>query len=182
MSTRVFLRSFNKSDAPTIFKWGQDDYYQRLGGFQHYENLTQAEAAVNQYTARKYSYAVCLHKNQQLVGLVELYERGTNEQDLLKTKEVGFLLDKNFSGHGLMTEALTLLFTYAFGQLKQKVLWAGTFKDNLRSQKLLQRLGFHYVYAVDLGQISDIFTYEEKYYLLKKADWLKGQSKENLKY
>lgn len=180
MNMRVFLRPFNKSDAPIIFKWGQDDYYQRLGGFQHYESLAQAKAALSQYMARKYSYAVCLRRNQQLIGLVELYERGTNEQNLLKTKEVGFLLDKKFSGHGLMTEALRLLFTYAFGQLEQEEIWAKTTKDNLRSQKLLQQLGFHYVYTVDLSQLSALFTYEERYYLLTKDDWLKCQAQNDL--
>lgn len=172
MTKRVFLRPFKKSDAPALLRWGQNKYYQRLAGFGRYQNLAEAEKAAEQYAARKYSYAVCLQSSGQVIGLAELYERGTNEKELLSTKEVGFLLDHDFSGHGYMTEALTLLFDYAFRELKQTEIWAGTFKQNQLSQKLLKRLGFNYIYSADLSQISTLFNYEEKYYLLKKNDWL----------
>ncbi|WEV38949.1 GNAT family N-acetyltransferase [Lactobacillus sp. ESL0680] len=176
MVSRVYLRSFNLADAPTILRWGQDDYYYKYAGFSRYQNLAQAETAAGQYATRDNSYAICLKETQQLIGLVELYERGTNEQDLLQTKEVGFLLDKSFSGHGYMTEALQLVFAYAFNQLDQTEIWAGTFVHNLKSQKLLQRLGFKYVYSVDLSKISQLFSYQEKYYLLVRKEWLKINS------
>lgn len=179
MTKRVFLRPFQKSDAAALFKWGQDEYYQRLAGFGHYQNIAEAEVAAGQYATRKYSYAVCLQNSKQIIGLVELYERGTNEHELLSTKEVGFLLDHDFTGHGYMTEALALLFDYAFNKLKQTEIWAGTFKQNQLSQNLLKRLGFHYVYSIDLNQISTLFNYEEKYYLLKKNDWLTRQNKKS---
>lgn len=172
MTSRIYLRPFKLEDAATLFKWGQDQYYHRLAGFGHYQNLAQAESAAGQYAAREHSYAICLEKTQKLIGLVELYDRGTNENELLNSKEVGFLLDKEFSGHGYMTEALTLLFNFAFSKLDQEEIWAGTFVDNQRSQKLLQNLGFKFIYSVDLNQISHLFSYEEKYYLLKKTDWI----------
>ena len=45
MVSRVYLRPFNLADAPTLLKWGQDEYYQRLAGFGHYQNLAEAEVA-----------------------------------------------------------------------------------------------------------------------------------------
>ena len=48
-----------------------------------------------------------------------------------------------------MNEAVHLILTYAFKHKRQTEIWAGTFADNEKSQKLLQRLGFHYVYTVD---------------------------------
>ncbi|MDF7683038.1 GNAT family N-acetyltransferase [Lactobacillus sp. ESL0679] len=173
MAKRVYLRSFSLADAPVILRWGKDDYYYHYAGFSRYQNLAQAELAAKQYAARDNSYAICLQETQQVIGLVELYERGTNDQELLQTKEVGFLLDKSFSGHGYMTEALQLIFAYAFNQLDQTEIWAGTFAHNLKSQKLLQRLGFKYVYFVDLSKISHLFSYQEKYYLLDRKEWLK---------
>lgn len=172
MTSRIYLRPFKLEDAATLLKWGQDQYYHQLAGFEHYQNLAQAEIAAGQYAAREHSYAICLEKTQKLIGLVELYDRGTNENELLNSKEVGFLLDKEFSGHGYMTEALTLLFNFAFIKLKQEEIWAGAFATNQRSQKLLQNLGFKFIYSVDLNQISHLFSYEEKYYLLKKTDWI----------
>ena len=83
------------------------------------------------------------------------------------------MLDQSFEGHGYMTEALRLILTYAFKKKKQVEVWAGTFADNEKSQKLLKTLGFKYVYTVDYTQVSALFSFKEKYYLLKKEEWLK---------
>ena len=177
MVSRVYLRPFNLADAPTLLKWGQDEYYQRLAGFGHYQNLAEAEVAAGQYAARKYSYGICLSNSRQLIGLVELYNRGTNEEELLHTKEVGFLLDKDFSGHGYMTESLKILFDYAFKKLDQSEIWAGTYQNNTRSQNLLARLGFKLVYSVDMSKVSSLFEYQEDFFLLKKSGWLDLEQK-----
>ena len=124
--------------------------------------------------ARPESYVICLRDGDKAIGLIELYERGMDEQSgLLKTKEIGFLLDQAFEGRGYMTEAVRLILTYAFKKKRQTEVWAGTFADNEKSQKLLQKLGFHYVYTVDYSQVSVLFSFKEKYYLLKKEEWLK---------
>lgn len=173
-SDQIYLRRFQVGDAPILLKWGKNNYYHKSAGFEQYQNLEQAQKGAKQYAMRPNSYVICLKKNKQVIGLVELYERGMDKQSgLLKTKEIGFLLDKNFAGHGYMTQALLVIFDYAFKKLKQTELWAGTFADNIHSQKFLSKLGFKYVYTVDYRQISHLFSYKEKYYLLQKEDWLK---------
>lgn len=171
---RVFLRDFQVSDAVVLLKWGQNQRYHKLAGFEKILDMKSAIKVTKQYQERPNSYAVCLKKSGQIIGLIELYERGLDEESgLLETKEIGFMLDQAFEGHGYMSEALQLVLNYAFENLRQKEIWAGTFASNERSAKVLQRLGFKYVYSTDYAQISDIFTYQEKYYLLKRQDWLK---------
>lgn len=173
-SKRIYLRPFEEKDAQQLLKWGSNPRYHKMAGFEEYRNLTEAVNGVKQYMSRPESYVVCLRKNNEVIGLVELYERGLDEKSgLLKTKEVGFLLDQSFEGHGYMTEALRLILTYAFKKKKQVEVWAGTFADNEKSRKLLKILGFQYVYTVDYTQVSALFSFKEKYYLLKKEEWLK---------
>lgn len=174
---RVFLRRFKDTDAKVILKWGQNPRYQKLAGFAQYHDLIKAKEAVQKYKLRQYSYVICLNKTQAPIGLIELYERGMDEQSgLLQTKEVGFLLDQQYEGHGYMTEALQLILNFAFIKLQQVEVWAGTFIDNTRSQKLLQKLGFRYVYTVDYPQVAQFLTYQENYYLLQRPEWLKINS------
>lgn len=173
-SKRVYLRHFEEKDARQLLKWGQDTRYHDLAGFERYQNLAEAQRGTRLYMERLESYAICLRENDQIVGLIELYERGMDERSgLLKTKEVGFLLGQAFEGHGYMTEALHLILDYAFKNKHQKEIWAGTFVHNERSQKLLEKMGFHYIYSVDYSQFSTLFAYQEKYYLLKQTEWLK---------
>lgn len=173
-SKRIYLRRFEEGDAPLLLRWGQNARYHYMAGFEKIENMDQAVKSVHQYMTRPESYVICLRNSDETIGLIELYERGMDEQSgLLKTKEIGFLLDQTFEGHGYMNEAVHLILTYAFKHKRQTEIWAGTFANNEKSQKLLQRLGFHYVYTVDYSQVSALFSFKEKYYLLKKEEWLK---------
>ena len=173
-SKRLFLRRFEVKDAQLLLKWGTNSRYHDLAGFEQYQNMTEAVNGVHQYMDRAESYVICLRKNNEAIGLIELYERGMDEKSgLLKTKELGFLLDQSFEGHGYMTEAVHLILAYAFKKKRQTEVWAGTFVSNKKSQKLLRRLGFRYMYTVDYSQVSVFLSYQEKYYLLKKAEWLK---------
>lgn len=170
----IYLRNFQLGDAAVLYKWGQDAHFHKLAGFNHFNNYDEALQAVKQYAKRKYSYAICLKNDDKVIGLIELYERGLDERSgLLNTKEIGFLIDSSYQGQGLMKKAIKLVLNYAFIKLNQTEIWAGVFEENIRSQKLLEALGFKYVYEYDMNQISEIFSYKEKYYLLKKAEWLK---------
>lgn len=171
---KIYLRNFTVQDAAVLYKWGQNPKFHKLAAFNQFKNIDEAKKAAEEYAKRQYSYAICLNKNDQVIGLVELYERGMDiNSGLLQTKEIGFLIDPDFEGKGLMRDALELILKYAFEKLNQIEIWAGTFEQNIRSQRLLESLGFHYVYEYDMSQISKIFSYKEKYYLLKKAEWLK---------
>lgn len=173
-SKRIYLRRFEEKDAAELLKWGSNSRYHDMAGFENINNMEEADKAVKQYILRPESYVICLRKNDVVIGLVELYERGMDEQSgLLKTKEIGFLLDQAYEGHGYMTETLQLILAYAFKRKRQTEIWAGTFLTNKKSQKLLEKLGFQYVYTIDYSHVSALFSYQEKYYLLNKAEWLK---------
>lgn len=171
---RIFLRKFKLTDAPVLLKWGRQPRYHKLAGFEQYRTLAAAQKGAQEYSKRPNSFALCLKQNQKVIGIVELYERGMDERSgLLKTKEIGFLLDQKYEGQGYMTEALRLVIQLAFTKMRQLEIWAGVFTGNKRSAQLLQRLGFKYVYTADYAQISQLFTFKEKYYLLKREEWLK---------
>ncbi|CCI86866.1 GNAT family N-acetyltransferase [Lactobacillus gigeriorum] len=170
---RIYLRPFKRGDETTLLKWGKNEHYHQTAGFERINNIEEAKMVLHQYSLRQRSYAICLQENRQVIGLVELYERGMENQELLASKEVGFMLDQKYEGQGLMTEALKLVFNYEFTEDGQEEIWAGTFENNLKAQGLLKRLGFTYVYSVDYRNLSELFPYEGKYYLLKKTEWLK---------
>lgn len=169
---RIYLRSIKISDAQVLFEWGNNPLYHETAGFEHYSNLISAQKAAQAYHRRPYSYAIILKENQKMIGLVELYDRGMDKRaGLLKTKDLGFMLDHRYWHHGYMTEALSLIFNYAFNELKQNQIWAGTFSNNQNSQRLLRALGFRYVFTTDYSKLFRSINYKEKYFLLTPQDW-----------
>ena len=58
--------------------------------------------------------------------------------------EVGYGLNTEYEGHGYMTEALTAFLEFG-GSLGLKAVLAETLKENVRSQNVLKRCGFHFL-------------------------------------
>lgn len=59
--------------------------------------------------------------------------------------ELGYWLGKSYWGQGYMREALPLVIRFAFEELDLKMLVATTNTDNLRSQDVLNDMGFTYM-------------------------------------
>jgi RimJ/RimL family protein N-acetyltransferase len=72
------------------------------------------------------------------------------------------IVNDSFKGKGYGTEAEQLIIEYAFKNMVLNTLYANTVLRNTRSQHVMQKLGFKYVYE------DESF----KYYELKREDWL----------
>lgn len=166
-SMRIYLRKFQDDDYKVLLNWSTNPIYHQTAGFEEMANIGDAKKVLQLYKQRRNSFMIILKKTNTAIGIVELYERGMDtEGGLLETKDLGFMLDQNYWHQGLMTESLNLLIEYAFNNLKQKELWAGTLEKNKRSQHLLKKLGFKYIYSTDYSKIINGLNYQEKYFLL----------------
>lgn len=161
--SKVELRKITPADAPILYKWGQNDIYHELAGFEKFETLAQAQKAAEVYTKRSWSYAIILKETNEMIGLAELYDQTIDiAAGIMRAKSLGFLVDKDYWRQGYGFEALSLLVKYAFEKLKQDVLWAEIIGSNLASEKLLEKLGFKQMYS--LGENEK----KRKFFVLKK--------------
>ncbi|MBD1382195.1 GNAT family N-acetyltransferase [Metabacillus arenae] len=87
-----------------------------------------------------YSFAIFLIETEELIGSISLTEvlRGP-----LQSCFIGYYLDKDHNGKGYMTEAVRLVVSYAFNELKLHRIEAGVMPHNLGSIRLLEKAGFH---------------------------------------
>jgi ribosomal-protein-serine acetyltransferase len=73
----------------------------------------------------------------RLVGWVNLEINGP-----ARSAEVGYWLDADFVGRGLVTRAVTAVLDHAFGPLGLDRVGLRTITDNTRSRNVAERLGF----------------------------------------
>ncbi|MGG2094395.1 GNAT family protein [Bacillus sp. S13(2024)] len=87
-----------------------------------------------------YSFGIYVIETEELIGNITLTEvlRGP-----LQSCYIGYYLDKNHNGKGYMTEAVRLVVSYAFNELKLHRLEAGVMPHNTGSIKVLEKSGFH---------------------------------------
>lgn len=60
--------------------------------------------------------------------------------------EIGYILDENYWGRGIMKKALRKMIEIGFYHLGYSKLLVGTIKENTQSQSVIKACGFHYEY------------------------------------
>ena len=84
-------------------------------------------------------FLLVLKENGHIIGSIDYKYIPVNA-----VTEVGYGMNPRYQGHGYMSEALTAFLK--FGQrLGIKTVLADTLKDNIRSQRVLQRCGFRFL-------------------------------------
>jgi len=101
-------------------------------------------------------WAITLKDNDTLIGTICLWNISV-ENDMA---ELGYELQPDFQGKGLMQEAVTKIIEYGFNKMRLKVITAFTHPNNNRSTSLLLKHNFlldknyKYVEGEDAGELS----------------------------
>ena len=125
----------------------------------------------NASAGRAYSFYLFLRENSALAGIVSL---GNVERLSFQNGRLGYLLDKDCEGQGLMREGLSAVIQHAFEVLGLRRLEANVMPENHRSLGLLKKLGFCQIgydeeYLEINGRVSPhILT------SLTKTRWMRG--------
>jgi len=83
---------------------------------------------------------IFLHgKSRSLIGRIALH---TVQWGIIRSAGIGYWIDEKHTGAGLMKEALATLVSFSFEEVRLHRIWAGVRPTNLRSRKLLEKLGF----------------------------------------
>lgn len=171
------LRTFELEDSEVLYKWGQNPVYKKRAGYPDVKTRQDAVNLCKTYMKSSLTFAIESKKTHEVIGVFEINERGIDETSGLdRTKEVGFLVDQNFWGQGIMTEVLSRMIDYLFKDLNQLEVWAACYIDNEGCQHLLKKLGFNYMYQLDYSQltsfIGDLFESVENYYRLTQSQYM----------
>ncbi|MEH0158633.1 GNAT family N-acetyltransferase [Limibacter armeniacum] len=108
--------------------------------------LEDAESYIQQSLISSYLengfglYKMVLREKNQPIGLCGLVKRSD-----LKKPDIGFAILPEYEGKGLVFEAAVAVLEYARQVLGQDEVWAITTEENLKSRRLIERIGLGYV-------------------------------------
>lgn len=164
---KIIIRDFQKEDFPEFFKLVQDKANHDLAGLEYTADENFAHNLLEMYQRRDGAFVIAQKDTDQMVGIIEMNKRGESN-DLLLTREIGFVINRKFRNQGFAKESVQLLIDYGFNELNLTEIWASSEKDNQAPQKLLELLGFKYIYEVNQAFPYAMQSNLVKYYLLKK--------------
>jgi RimJ/RimL family protein N-acetyltransferase len=149
-----------------------------------YRSLPEIARFEGQYTLERGQKLITFMKDRELGASgwfqFALEEKNSGELigdlafhfvELPRTAEIGYSLNPSHWGQGLAFEATSRLLELAFTGLELHRLMAYTAQDNLRSQHLLERLGFRLEgRTLESYEVDGVWIDEFQYALLER-EW-----------
>ena len=140
---RLRLRPLKLSDAPGVFKIHSDPQTLEYWGSELMAKPSDAveiiQANLGWVKAGNCIYwAIEQKATEGLIGTCTLFKI----DDQNRRAEIGYILNRDYWRQGLMTEILSVVIDYAFGQLDLHRLEADTDPENKSSLALLKKFGF----------------------------------------
>jgi len=140
----IELRSVAEKDAEDIVEIVKRNY-EHLHPFLHWvtadyslenarEFIRQTEKAVAENTSRAYG----IFYREKIVGLISF----VNFKWTSRSTEIGYWIDKNYEGKGIITESCKALVDYAFEEFGMNRIEIRCATENVRSRRIPERLNF----------------------------------------
>jgi len=143
-TARLDLRPLTDSDYPAYKRLVTDPLISRPTGLMSQPDDRQVRRWYQADRQTPLSYAVVLHRMNRLIGTIVFYEwfddTGMPDDTGL---ELGYFLEPDYWGQGLMAEALTAcLADLSAATSPVQTIWANCLVSNERSCRLLEKLSF----------------------------------------
>lgn len=158
---RLFLRWITEDDADLMLAvWNDPDFIRHVGdrGIRTVEESRQVvrERILQHYAEHGYGpYRVACLDTDQAMGICGLFKR-----ENLEYPDIGYGFLPEFRGHGYAVEAAQAVLDHARGPMKLPQLLAIVTPENIRSTRLLEKLGMQVEGKVRMpGEDEDILLY-----------------------
>jgi ribosomal-protein-alanine N-acetyltransferase len=142
-TSRLRLRPMLTTDADDLHKIMSDAEVMAFWDISQVETLELTNAILDEQLAdmaakKAFYWAMELRQNGGFIGSCDLSEIDRRH----KRAEVGFMIAKRYWGDGYTQEAMSAVIDHAAQMLRLQRLTARTHLGNVRSVRLLERLGF----------------------------------------
>ncbi len=142
---RLRLRQFEPKDDIGLYACLGNQDLVRYWDFAPCKNIQEARGWVRTLskTTQPYSaiaWAVADITTDKCIGMVNYHHREAYRRKL----EIGYILQAEHHGQGLMTEAVRMVMSHCIEQLKTRRIEAIIHPDNAPSIRLAKRLGFEF--------------------------------------
>jgi RimJ/RimL family protein N-acetyltransferase len=168
---RLLIRTLEMKDKEAFFE------YRSMPEIYQYQSwrpkiISEVEELINENIAVSLNIpntwlqvAVCLNE-EQMIGDIGIHFMEDGYQ-----VEIGYTLSPEYQGKGYALEAVTAVINYAFTDLKKHRITASVDPDNLKSIKLLERIGFRKEGHFIKSFLMNDQWYDDYIYALLEDEW-----------
>ena len=159
---RLVLKPMSVEDSQLIFELYNSPNFIKFIGDRNIKTLEDAENYIkNRFLPQMErlgygNFLITKKDDGKKIGGVGIFER-----DGLDVHDIGFSFLPEFEGKGYGFESAKKLMETAFSELGLKKISAITSKENVASQKLIEKLGLNYLKTIQLPDDEEELLYYE---------------------
>ncbi|MGP1570141.1 MAG: GNAT family N-acetyltransferase [Eubacteriales bacterium] len=142
ITQRLHLRAYTLDDAPALFDYAKNPNVGPHAGWKPHESIDESREVIRDIFLPSEGYAIILKETGKVIGSIAL--EADKRRPQIKAREIGYSLAEECWGKGIMTEAAKAVIDFGFEELGLQVISICTSEVNIRSQRVIDKCGFHY--------------------------------------
>ena len=172
---RLLLRPWREEDAEDLYQYARDPEVGPPAGWPPHTSVENSREIIHTVLSAPETFAVCLQADGKPIGSIGLHRNDLAEQE--DEYELGYWIGKPFWGQGLIPEAAREMLRYAFCDLGMKRIWCGYYDGNVKSRRVMDKLGFVYQHATEGIAVELLGEIRTGHVMLQtKEDWEKRRT------
>lgn len=160
---RMILRPYQEGDLEDFYKIGKNPNIGPSAGWRPHENEEESLRILKRFIVEMEVWAIVDRDTSRVIGSIGLHS--DRRRDNSDAKMLGFVIDEEYWGRGIATEAAKRIISHAFQDLNVDILTVCHYHFNDGSRRVIEKCGFHYEGTLRLasrmydGKIHDDVCY-----------------------
>lgn len=142
---RLLLRPWDKADLEDFHAYARVPGVGEMAGWPHHKTIQETRTILKQFMAAQEVLAVVHKEDQKVIGSLGTHPVPHTLPEPWQgayAKEIGYALNKDYWGRGLMTEAVSSLVGHLFRYTQATLLICCCGASNLQSRRVMEKAGF----------------------------------------
>ena len=164
---RLILREWQEADLDDFFEYASVDGVGQMAGWQPHKNIEESKFILDMFIRESKTFAVVLKENNKAIGSVGIEKLSTeiDGYENMSGRELGYVLNKDYWGQGIMPEAVKAVINYCFETVGCDYLQCSCSPQNTQSARVIEKCGFHFVLE-KVRKLTDGSTRAARYHIL----------------
>ena len=146
VTDRLILRPWTMADLNDFYEYARVENVGQMAGWLPHKSIEESRQILSSFIEQKKTFALELRESGKVIGSLGVEElRPDPVGEGRFGRELGYVLNKDYWGRGLMPEAVKAVISYCFSELGMDYLTCGHFLRNQRSRRVIEKAGFQYL-------------------------------------
>ncbi|ARK32513.1 GNAT family N-acetyltransferase [Halalkalibacter krulwichiae] len=174
ITERLLLRQWKESDSKDLYEYAKSEKVGPNAGWPPHKNEEESKDIIKMFIKNNDTYVVVLKAENKVIGGIGLHDRKPDDRLAeLKQKEIGYVLNPEYWGRGIIPEAVNGLLQHGFNELHLDLIWCAHFDFNHNSKRVIEKCGFTYRFQKNEKlRLLDNKDVINLYYSMLKSDYM----------